>query len=943
MMRRRRLGEGVLFAMLGFDRLTAWLRRQEPAIGVALALTVVTRLWLAAGDHSVFWPDEIYQSLEPAHRLAFGYGLLPWEFRDGARSWAFPALIAGPLKVLGLFHVQSPLAFVLTARLIMVLVTLAGTGAGIEYARRLGGKSAALIAAFALALYPPLLAYSHRTLQEDASAPLIVMVPLLLLARTPRAASWAGLVVGIASLLRFQCAFVAGTFVVALVFERRWEDLKAYLKAGVLVAAAGGLLDWFTWGRPFHSFITYVQFNLIRSGASTFGVSPRSYFLTTLWTASGPAILLIGIGLVVAGFSKARASAAAVAIFVLLHSAIPHKAFRFLLPVMPLMLCVSAVGLASLLARRETWKFGPAVVTGLLALGFIRAARAATYERFGQYAGTTGASGSVWDTEEEPNLLLADAAGQSDLCGVLMLGVRAAFTGGYSYLHRHVPLLYRFQACDEAKAANYVIAATSNGNIPPAYHLVRTRRGYGLYRRAGSCETKPTDFRDALDGADDMGLDRAPILQPDPSELRISAGSSASAFTRGFGHGEHLECRYVRWALGQSAQMAFPLEPSGRGYMLSFTAQPYGRALPQAARVALNGKQLVDFQLEQGWRGYQAYVPGSLLKRGRNTLDFAFARAARAGGNDTRVLAVLFDQIVLAPADTSVTIDAGTDGARRFLGSGFSSDESNEGTTFVWSDGPKSELTVTLREALDPMVFELVGQPYHRLVPLKVDVAANGKPVGSFTAESGPARHVLLIPAGVLKAGLNQIDLSYASTIKPSESEPGSTDTRDLAFQYDRFVLAPLPASTHIDLGTPGARAFEAEGFSFDEEAGDRRAVWSDGPVSKLWFRTGVDSGDRCSLHVTAMAFAPLVPLKVTVSLNGERIGEFSPTIEFQTHTLDLPSSALDLNTNTLEFRYSRTARPRDSNPTSSDERQLAVRFDRVDIECAESGEGHGP
>ena len=39
-------------------------------------------------DDGIYWPDEIHQSLEPAHRLVFGYGLIAWEFSDGARNWA---------------------------------------------------------------------------------------------------------------------------------------------------------------------------------------------------------------------------------------------------------------------------------------------------------------------------------------------------------------------------------------------------------------------------------------------------------------------------------------------------------------------------------------------------------------------------------------------------------------------------------------------------------------------------------------------------------------------------------------------------------------------------------------------------------------------------------------------------------------------------------------
>ncbi|HEV8028995.1 MAG TPA: hypothetical protein VGP50_16295, partial [Stellaceae bacterium] len=34
---------------------------------------------------SLNFPDEIFQTAEPAHRLVFGSGLVPWEFAYGVR------------------------------------------------------------------------------------------------------------------------------------------------------------------------------------------------------------------------------------------------------------------------------------------------------------------------------------------------------------------------------------------------------------------------------------------------------------------------------------------------------------------------------------------------------------------------------------------------------------------------------------------------------------------------------------------------------------------------------------------------------------------------------------------------------------------------------------------------------------------------------------------
>lgn len=46
---------------------------------------VVLRLVNALAVWTFFNPDEYWQSLEPAHRLVFGYGHLTWEWAAGLR------------------------------------------------------------------------------------------------------------------------------------------------------------------------------------------------------------------------------------------------------------------------------------------------------------------------------------------------------------------------------------------------------------------------------------------------------------------------------------------------------------------------------------------------------------------------------------------------------------------------------------------------------------------------------------------------------------------------------------------------------------------------------------------------------------------------------------------------------------------------------------------
>ena len=81
---------------------------------VAIVLPLAAIWWAAFawGTRGVFWPDEVHQSLEQAHRLVFGYGFVPWEYQLGARSWILPGLLAdgwqdSPVDAIDL-HVYHP-------------------------------------------------------------------------------------------------------------------------------------------------------------------------------------------------------------------------------------------------------------------------------------------------------------------------------------------------------------------------------------------------------------------------------------------------------------------------------------------------------------------------------------------------------------------------------------------------------------------------------------------------------------------------------------------------------------------------------------------------------------------------------------------------------------------------------------------------------------------
>src|SRR5262249_15609756 len=119
----------------------------------------------------IYWPDEIYQSVEPAHRLAFGYGLQAWEFLEGARSWAFPALIAAVLKAASAIGLGSPRAYVPLVRLAFGVLGVATAWAVYRLALAVGaGRLAAACGSAMFALMGLAIYFAPRAMSETAAA-----------------------------------------------------------------------------------------------------------------------------------------------------------------------------------------------------------------------------------------------------------------------------------------------------------------------------------------------------------------------------------------------------------------------------------------------------------------------------------------------------------------------------------------------------------------------------------------------------------------------------------------------------------------------------------------------------------------------------------------------------------------------------------------------------
>jgi hypothetical protein len=468
-------------------------------------LAAIPRFYFAWADQGIFWPDETYQSLEPAHQLVFGYGLMPWEFREGARSWLFPAIFAAFWKVLSLFGVSRSQTLVPLAKCLMVIVALVGIWAGMRLAEKWTGSNGALLAGALLASFPASVVYGSRCMTEMASGPLLLLAVWLLVdvdvdanaaaaskSRSRRVIA-AGVLAGLTVFLRYQNGLVLVGLLAMLFAWKRKDDAIRFGAAALVIGLAGGVLDWVTWGQPFKSFLVYIDFNLIQGKASGWGTAAFTYYFETLWTSSGPIILL----LVVAGFGffarEQRALTAICVAYLLAHSLVPHKELRFLMPIVPLMLTLSAAGLVRISDRLKQGSMPVWVVSAVFVVVGMRTALGETFAQMGQYNEPAqrglGAT-SPWHSNEGANLALWDASDRSDLCGITVVGVAPAWQAGYTYLHRPVPLFYRFSQ-GEAAASNYVVAPAGSNVGQLGYNRLGTFGSFALFRRDGPCAPAP--------------------------------------------------------------------------------------------------------------------------------------------------------------------------------------------------------------------------------------------------------------------------------------------------------------------------------------------------------------------------------------------------------------------------------------------------------------------
>ena len=471
------------------------IERSLAAAGLVLVVLVAIGLRLVPilVEPSLNWGDEVFQATEQAHRLIYGYGLVPWEFQLGMRSWLLPGIVTGLMEVSRLAG-DGPEYYLPIIATGFALLASAPVICCFLWARRWFGLAGALAAAAFVALAPELVYFGGRTFSETVAAHLLIIGCFLLVPGYPvvsrRRLFTAGSLLGLVCLLRIHLAPAVAVIVLGTGWGGWRERLPALIAGGLAITLFGAAFDWLTLGYPLASLWRNVLYNVVDGASADFGTEPWNYYLLGelgLWGGAALFIVLIAA----LGARRLPVLLAAALVILAVHSGIAHKEYRFIYPAVLQVMVLGGLGIGQLTAWGADW-LGRRGVNRTIA-GAACAALLLIYTGFLMFGVWTNSTLVVLRSRVHDHLLaMSFAAKLPAMCGIGLYGAEGrdwAMYGGYTRLHRPVPMYWPADEAELAMTAPAFDTLLYTVTLPPALGFATTTC-FGqvcVARRQGGC------------------------------------------------------------------------------------------------------------------------------------------------------------------------------------------------------------------------------------------------------------------------------------------------------------------------------------------------------------------------------------------------------------------------------------------------------------------------
>lgn len=390
-------------------------------------LAILLRV-LAFNAYSAHAPDEIIQYLEQAHRIVFGYGVVPWEFREFIRSWLIPLTLV-PAMQLGEWLDPGGQLYLILPRAMVAALNFAPVVAAWAIGRRISLQHA-IVGMAVVGIWVESIAFSVQTLSESLGvAAFMTAAALLHRQATIPAIAAAGALLALACLFRFQFGPAVALFGV-MVAGKDWRIWKGLILGGIPVVIGGGMIDLAMGLTPYEWVYTNYRLNIAEGKMQAIAGEgqPLRYvlYLIESWQL---ALLVIPL-LLLAGWRRHKALMAAALVNLILHQLIEHKEYRYIWLSMQISLLLAAFGsvdVMRLVFRRghaSNW-LTASLVGGWAAVSFLLALSPVHRDAF--------------RTDNDPARAAAMAIRNPATCG-LAVPRRRYWQFGYSLLHENKPL-----------------------------------------------------------------------------------------------------------------------------------------------------------------------------------------------------------------------------------------------------------------------------------------------------------------------------------------------------------------------------------------------------------------------------------------------------------------------------------------------------------------------
>ena len=454
-------------------------------------MTLAVALRIAAFDpYATHHPDETIQYLEQAHRIVFGYGVVPWEFRYFIRSWLIPLLLVPPMA-LGEAIDPGGTLYLILPRAMVSLINLAPLIAAWFIGAR-HSRQHAIVAMAVMAVWVECVYFSVHILSESMATSLFLAAAALVHSKARmRAVAAAGLLMGLAGLMRFQFAPAIALYA-AMVAGRDPRLWKGLLAGGLPVVALGAGIDVAMGLTPYEWILTNYRMNIGEGRMREIGGISHSHYLFATIHFWKWAALIIPV-LVALAWKQHKALIVMALANIAVHQLIGHKEYRYLWLSMQVLLLVAALGSVNALrmtigGKRLADPEGPKPTLWLIA-GWSAAS---------MLLATSAIYRLDWRDSGAPARLAARAMRDPAVCGI---GVpRREYTlFGYATLHRPKPIFLipeegRVSLANPGRAGRGFNAMLSwAGRSPPYGYPMKAgcqggpRDRICLYRRSGGC------------------------------------------------------------------------------------------------------------------------------------------------------------------------------------------------------------------------------------------------------------------------------------------------------------------------------------------------------------------------------------------------------------------------------------------------------------------------